>query len=174
MPENNEIAEAETQQIEDVETLKQALAEENTKAEKYLANWQRAEADFINYKKRAEQERLETIEFANSSLILSLLPIVDDLERAFTSIPGRLAQSSWTEGLKLIYNKLKSTLEAQGLTEIKARGEPFDPHFHEAVMHRDGEDGMVVEETQKGYKLKNRVLRPSMVVVGRGEEEKEE
>jgi len=168
---NDEAVEVEANQTEDINTLEQALEEKN-KAERYLANWQRTQADFANYKKRAEQERKETIEFANSALILNLLTIVDDLDRAFDSLPSELEKFSWVEGIKLIYNKLKAFLEAEGLAEIKARGELFDPHLHEAVMHQEGEDGVVIEEIQKGYKFKDRILRPSMVIVGKGEEER--
>ena len=174
MAENDKAVEAEIEQVEDIETLQQALAEEKEKAEKYLANWQRSQADFANYKKRSEQEKEEVIEFANSVLMCNLLPIMDDLERAFASVPAELDESNWTEGIRLIYNKLKTTLETQGLTEIKARGEPFDPRLHEAVMHQEGEEGMVVEETQKGYKFKERVIRPSLVVVGKGEEKRKQ
>ncbi len=160
---------------EDVETLKQALAEEKEKVESYLANWQRAQADFINYKRRSEQEKEEISKFANSMLMLSLLPILDDLERAFVSIPSNLAKLSWVEGIRLIERKLQASLEAQGLSLIKAMGEPFDPKLHEAAMHGKGKEGMVIEELQKGYKLHDRVIRPSMVVVGEGEtEEKKE
>jgi molecular chaperone GrpE len=166
---------AESDEIaEDVETLEQALHEEQEKAEKYLANWQRCQADFVNYKQRAEQEKRETIDFANSALVSKLLPIMDDLERAFASIPAELDDSSWTEGIKLIYNKLKTTLEAQGLTEIKARGELFDPRLHEAVMQQEGEEGVVIEETQRGYKFREKVIRPSLVIVGNGEEKEEQ
>ena len=162
---------AELAQVESIETLKQALAEEGEKAEKYLANWQRAQADLINYKKRAEQEKNEMVEFANSTLTLNLMTIMDDWDRAFVSLPAQLTESSWTEGIRLIYNKLKAVLEAQGLTEIKAKGEPFDPSLHEAVMYQEGEEGKVVEEIQRGYKFKDRVIRPSMVIVGEGSEE---
>ena len=75
------------------------------------------------------------------------------------------------DGIKLIERKLRATLEAQGLSEIKALGEPFDPHFHEAVMQDKGKEGAVVEEVQKGYKFNDRVIRPTKVVVGNGEEE---
>lgn len=159
---------ANVEQTEDIKTLEQALFEEKEKSEKYLSNWQRAQADFVNYKKRAEQEKKEMVEFANSGLILNLLTIMDDLERAFVSLPSRLSKSSWIEGIKLVYNKFRTILEAQGLTEIDAKGKPFDPHLHEAVMHQEGEEDIVVEEIQKGYKLKNRVLRPSKVIVGKG------
>ncbi len=156
---------------EDIGTLKQFLAEEKAKAEGYLANWQRAQADFINYKRRSEQEKEEISQFANASLMFNLLPILDDLERAFTSIPPNLARLTWVDGIRLIERKLQACLEVQGLSPIKALGEPFDPKFHEAAMHGKGKEGIVVEELQKGYKLHDRVIRPAMVVVGNGEEE---
>ena len=156
---------------EDIGTLKQALKEEKEKAENYLANWQRAQADFINYKRRSEQEKEEIGKFANALLMLNLLPILDDLERAFTSIPPHLARLTWVDGIRLIERKLQASLEAQGLSQIKALGEPFDPRFHEAAMHGKGKEGIVIEELQKGYKLHDRVIRPAMVVVGNGEEE---
>jgi len=168
----NEI-EPEVSEAEDIETLKQALAEEKAKAEANLANWQRSQADFINYKRRSEQEKEEIGKFANSILMLSLLPILDDLERAFDSIPPHLAQLTWVDGIRLIERKLQSSLEAQGLSPIKAIGEPFDPNLHEATMYRKGEEGIVIEELQKGYKLHDRVIRPAMVVVGNGEKEEE-
>jgi len=158
-------------EIEDIETLKKILTEEKGKAESYLANWQRTQADFINYKRRSEQEKEEIGKFANAMLLLNLLPILDDLERAFTSIPPHLIKLSWVDGIKLIERKLWASLEAQGLSQIKALGEPFDPKLHEAAMHANGKEGIVIEELQKGYKLHDRVIRPAMVVVGNGEEE---
>jgi len=160
---------------EDGGELKQALAEEKQKAESYLANWQRAQADFINYKRRSEQEKEETSKFANWVLMLSLLPILDDLERAFASVPPKLAKLSWIDGIKLVDRKFRANLETQGLTLIKALGKPFDPNFHEAVRQDKGKEGIVIEELQKGYLLNDRLLRPTKVVVGNGEEaEKEE
>jgi len=163
--------EQEVAEIEDIEALKQSLAEEKAKAEANLANWQRAQADFINYKRRSEQEREEISKFANSLLMLNLLPILDDFERALASIPPKLAGFTWVEGIMLIERKLQASLEAQGLSQIKALGEPFDPKLHEAAMHGKGKEGIVTEELQKGYKLHDRVIRPAMVVVGNGEEE---
>ena len=164
---NNEI-EAEAAEIEDVEEVKQALAEEKQKAETNLAGWQRAQADFENYRKRSEQEKEETSRFANSTLMFNLLPALDDLERALNSTPSGMAEHSWLDGVKLIERKLKATLEAQGLSPIKALGEPFDPNLHEAVRQAEGDDGMVIEEVEKGYRLYDRVIRPSKVVVGNG------
>ncbi len=160
------------EQAEDIETLQQALAEEKEKAERYLANWQRSLADLQNYVKRAEQEKSETIEFANTILITDLLPILDDFERALVSLPVELGEQNWTEGIKLIYNKLKAILETQGLAEIKAEGEHFDPYLHEAAGQLEGEEGVIIEEIRKGYKLRGKLLRPSMVMVGKGKNDK--
>ncbi|UCD21629.1 MAG: nucleotide exchange factor GrpE [Chloroflexota bacterium] len=168
MDEGDEVIEEGIEQTEDIETLQQALAEEKERAEKHLASWQRCQADWVNYKQRAEQEKSEVIEFANSTFICNLLPIMDDLDRAFASVPVDLEESNWTEGIRLIYNKLKTSLEAQGLTEIQTRGEPFDPRLHEAIMQQDGKEGIIIEELQKGYKFKEKVIRPAMVTVGRG------
>jgi molecular chaperone GrpE len=168
LDEDDEVVEAGIEQVEDIETLQQALAEEKEKAENYLASWQRSQADLENYIKRAEQEKSETIEFANTILILDLLPILDDFERAFDSLPAELDEQNWTEGIKLIYNKLKTILEAQGLAEIKVKGEYFDPYFHEAAGQMEGEEGIIIEEIRKGYKFRGKLLRPSMVMVGAG------
>lgn len=151
-----------------------ALAEAKQKSEEYLDSWKRTQADFINYKRRTEQERLETSKYANSQLILSILPVLDDFERAFDSISPKFSKSNWTEGLRLIERKLKTILETQGLSPIKALGETFDPNLHEAAMHGKGEEGKVVRELRKGYKLSDKVIRPSTVVVGNGEPVEEE
>jgi len=170
---NDELTETGVEPVGDMEALQQALAEEKEKSEKYLANWQRTQADFVNYKRRTEQGKMEIVEFANSTLILKLLTVLDDFERAFDSLPAQLEKFSWIEGITLVYNKLKATLESQGLTEIKAKGEPFDTHLHEAVMRQEGEEEIVIEEIQKGYKLKNKVIRPSVVIVGKGKEKEQ-
>ena len=153
------------------EDLEQALAEAREKAEGYLANWQRTQADFVNYKRRSEQEKEEIGKFANTQLMLNLLPVLDDLERAFDSITPQVAGLDWAEGIRLIERKLRTALEAQGLSQIKALGEQFDPNLHEAAMYSKGEEGIVVQEVQKGYMLYDRVIRPTMVVVGNGETE---
>ena len=153
---------------ETVASLKKALDEERAKAQDYLANWQRSQADFINYKRRTEQEREEILRFSNAALILSLLPVIDDLERALENVPEKLVGEGWVDGIELILRKLKAILEGQGLSEIKAVGEPFDPNLHDALIQVEGEEGKVIEEVQKGYKFCDRCLRPAMVKVGRG------
>lgn len=157
------------EEVEDLESVKKALEEEKEKAERYLANWQRSEADFINFKRRSEQERAEMADFANTALILDLLPILDDLERALGSMSDDFDGLTWVDGIRLISRKMKAVLEGRGLSVIEAEGEDFDPNLHEAVMCVDGEEGKVVEEIQKGYKIRDRVIRPTMVKVGKGE-----
>jgi molecular chaperone GrpE len=159
---------------EDIESLQKALEEERQKAGEYLANWQRAQADFLNYKRRTEQERLEFNSFANASLVLSILPVLDDLERALDAIPEEHAKDDWVEGVRLVERKFKTTLEGQGVKPILALGMAFDPKYHEAIRQDKGPEGMVIGELQKGYMLNDKLLRPAKVVVGNGEEDKPE
>lgn len=158
---------------EDIETLKKALSEEKARVEANLAGWQRAQADFINYKRYCEQEKTDIVKFANSQLMLSLLPVLDDFERAIAAFPPDVASQSWAEGIKLIERKLRSALESQGLTRIPALGEEFDPRLHEAVTYGKGKKDTVVMELVKGYRLHDRVIRPAQVIVGSGEQEQE-
>jgi len=156
-------------QAEPVEaSLEQQLARAREDAQKYLGNWQRAEADFQNYKKRVEQERDENRRFASAALVMNILPILDDLERALMSVDAHLAGLTWLDGVRLIYRKLQLILENAGVSAIEVEGQQFDPRYHEAVMHADGEEGKVLAEVQRGYMLHDRVLRPAMVVVGKG------
>jgi molecular chaperone GrpE len=169
---NREIA-PELSDEENIDILKEAVAEEKENAANNLAGWKRAQADLENYRRRAEQEKGEIARFGNTQIMLGLLPVIDDLERAIDSVPSDLADNSWVDGMRLITRKLRMNLEAQGLTQIKALGEQFDPNIHEAVMQAQGEEGKVVEEIEKGYKLNDRLIRPSKVVVGSGEEKEE-
>ena len=159
-----------TTEVEDVEALTQALAEEKAKAETNMAGWQRAQADFANYKRRVEQEMQEIGKLSNANLVLHLLAVLDDLERALSSVPDDLTDGSWVDGIVLIDRKFRGVLEAIGLSTIEALGEPFDPNVHEAVMQAKGEEGIVVKELEKGYKFQDRIIRPTKVVVGSGEE----
>lgn len=157
----------------DIESLKQALAEEKTKAERYRANWQRAQADYANFKRYCQQEKEETQRLANASLLLSILPALDDAERAFALIPVELTDQPWVTGIMMVFEKLKSALQEQGLTPIQAEGESFDPRLHEGIAQGKGKEGIIVKEVAKGYRLNDRVIRPSKVIVGSGEKEKE-
>ncbi|MFO8143070.1 MAG: nucleotide exchange factor GrpE [Dehalococcoidales bacterium] len=169
---NGELA-PELPEEEDIVLLKKALAEEREKSESNYAGWQRAQADLVNYKRRAEQEKEDVARYGNTCLILGILPVIDDLERALDSVPENIAGNEWVEGIRLIERKLKANMESQGLSPVKALGESFDPNYHEAVMQGKGKDGMVIDEVEKGYMLKDRLIRPSKVVVGGGEEKEE-
>ncbi len=155
-------------------TPEEQLAKAQEDAQKYLNNWHRAEADFQNYKRRAEQEREELRRYGNVSVIINLLPVLDDFERAFSSLDSHLAGLSWFDGILLIYRKLRQLLENAGVRPIETEGQAFDPRYHEAVAHVEGEEGKVISEVQRGYKLHDRVLRPAMVVVGKGREQRAE
>ena len=137
-------------------------------ADENLAKWQRAQADFINYKRRAEQEIATAGTKARGSLVVEFLPILDDLQRALDNTPEQTKSDPWYEGLQAIYRKLQSTFTSAGLTEVDPRGAAFDPNFHEAVGTTPGADGLITEVLQKGYVLGDRLLRPAMVMVGDG------
>lgn len=125
--------------------------------------WKRSAAEFINYKRRTEQERAELARAANGTLIREFLPVLDDLERTLANVPAEQAESKWVEGVHLVARKFRTLLERQGVTPIEALGQPFDPALHEAV---GGSGSHVTEEYQRGYRFNGRTLRPSIVVVG--------
>lgn len=152
---------------DEVAALERALADVKAKAEANLAGWQRAQADFANYKRRTEQELADCGNQAKASLILTLLPVLDDLERAFGALPEGVS-TGWLDGFSMIERKLRATLETLGLSPIKAVGEAFDPRFHEATAQGEGPEGIVIGEMQKGYRFGGRVIRHSKVVVGNG------
>ncbi|MDZ4245811.1 MAG: nucleotide exchange factor GrpE [Dehalococcoidia bacterium] len=158
----------ETEELSGGEGLQKTLEAEKTRAQQYLYNWQRAEADLLNLKKRSEQEKQEAIRYGNSAMVLNLLSVMDDLERALEAAPSGTDDSGWVEGVKLIYKKLQTAMENQGVSPIKAVGENFDPALHEAVMYQEGEENRVLAEVRKGYRLNDRVIRASMVIIGKG------
>ena len=155
---------------DDVVELKKLLEQERAKAEEYMDNWRRAAADFSNYKKRSEKDAGEMGKFLNAALIARLLPILDDFDRAGQTIPDNLRGLTWIDGVMLIARKMSMILETEGLKPIEALNQSFDPNLHEAVIHEETdqhEDGTVIAELQKGYKLNDRVLRPTMVKVAK-------
>lgn len=151
------------------DALDKRLAEEQSRAERFLANWQRTQADFQNYQKRAERERAEAADSARNAVLLAMLPLADDFELAMNSMPADISTTEWAGGLRMVERKWKNFLSNYGVTAIEALGKPFDPKYHEAVMRADGEEGMVIQELRKGYLINGTVLRPSLVVVGNGQ-----
>jgi molecular chaperone GrpE len=151
-----------------IEEINKALADEKSKADGYLASLQRSEADFRNFKKRIEQEKQESLAWSNAELMKSILPVLDDMERAFSMIDPAVEGSTWIEGFKIIQRNLQDILRAHGCTEIECVGVPFDPNLHEAIAHEEGEEGIVTAQHRKGYMMKGKVLRAPHVTVGKG------
>jgi molecular chaperone GrpE len=150
--------------------LQQELAEVNTKANEYLEGWQRARAEFANYKKRIEREQAQVYQNAAGSIIKRYLGIADDLERALKNRPQDGDGAAWADGVELIYRKLLNILDSEGIKPMDAVGQPFDPNLYEAVISEENdqyESGQVIEVLQQGYLLGDRVLRPAMVRVAR-------
>ncbi len=157
-----------TAEPDTVESLRAQLDEERNRAQGYYKSWQRAAADFQNFKRRTEEERQKNTLYANLALILNILPVYDDLDRALASLDGQPAGPQWVDGIRQIARKFQGALEAGGVKEIPAEGQEFDPNLHEAISQAPGPAGRVIQVVQKGYTLGDRVIRPAMVIVGNG------
>jgi molecular chaperone GrpE len=155
--------------LDEVDRLKRELEDVRQEAAENRASWQRSAADFANYKRRSEQEREATLGLANEMLLAKLLNVVDDFDRALAAMPPELQHLGWIEGVWLVERKLRALLESEGVTPIEAIGKPFDPREHEAVIHEESNapDGQVIGEVQRGYRIRDRVLRPSLVKVSK-------
>jgi molecular chaperone GrpE len=132
----------------------------------------RKTAEFDNFRKRTERERLAVSDAAAADLIGELLPLVDDLERALKAEPGSDGAEAYRRGVELIYKQLTESLRKRGVRPIEAAGADFDPHFHQTVAHEPSaahRDGEIIEEFRRGYMLGDRLLRASMVKVAKGE-----
>ncbi len=154
----------------EVEQLREQLEAVQLESAEAKANWQRNAADFANYRRRMEQEREQMLGLANEVLLTKLLVIVDDFDRAIANMPAELQDLGWIEGIAAIDRKLDLLLTSEGLSPIDAVGKRFNPHEHEAVVQEDRDDvadGTVVAELQRGYRIRDRVLRPAMVAVAR-------
>ena len=160
----------ETPPSEDATALRRELEEERQRVKDLQERWHRAAADLANLRRRTEQERGEMEKFAGMLLVQQILPVLDNFERALATIPGNLAMLTWIQGIMLIERHLRSILEHQGLEAIEAQGEPFSPHFHEAVAEVETDEqapGTVVREYQRGYTMHGRVIRPTLVEIAK-------
>jgi molecular chaperone GrpE len=158
---------------ERIEALERELSETKAKSEEHLYNWQRSAADFSNYKRRTDDERSLLGQFSTAALISRLLGVLDDFDRALENVPPE-AHDAWIEGVQLTERKLRNVLESEGVTAIEAVGQIFDPNLHEAVAHEETTehaDNEVIGEVQRGYRLHDRVLRPSLVRVANNPKE---
>ena len=154
--------------INEVETLKTALKAEQEKANDYLNRLKYLQADFENFQKRMQKEMDEIIHYGNQSLICELLTIIDELEYAIEAGKSSNDKKAITEGVEMILKKMYETLRREGLSRIDAVGKPFDPSKHDAVAKvptKDYKEGTIVEEVRKGFMLKGKVIRPSLVKV---------
>lgn len=141
---------------------------ENLSENNHFGQIQRLKAEFANYKKRMENERILLSELIRSEFIKSLLPVIDDFDRLVQHLDAE--NQDVKEGIKIIYQKFMNTLSEQGLSLVKSVGEKFDPNFHEALLaehHEDAEEDIVIEEWRKGYLFKDRLLRPAQVKVNK-------
>ena len=158
-----------TKLLADIERLDAELASAHEEREGYLAALQRERAEFLNYKRRTAEEREASLGLAAEDLIRKVLALADDFDRAIDARPDAFAGDPWAEGIAAIDRKLRQLLESEGVTAIDAAsGRRFDPREHEAVANvpaPDRRDGEIVEELRRGYRLRDRVIRPALVAV---------
>jgi molecular chaperone GrpE len=160
--------------LEKIEDLERVLEQTRDQSDEHLRGLQRTAADFANYRRRVDEEREGLSQFSNSLLIAKLLAVLDDFDRALETVPPDIHEG-WVDGVRLVERKLRNLLEAEGVTQIDALGEPFDPNLHEAVVYEetaDHPDNQVIGELQRGYRLRDRVLRPSLVRVANNPKER--
>lgn len=151
-----------------IDELSAELESAKALAAEHLASLQRTAADFANYRRRTAEDRDRELGLASESLLRKLLAVADDFDRALEALPEELKGAGWVEGIVLVDRKLRSLLESEGVTPIESIGRPFDPREHEAITsvpNTGRPDGEVVAEIQRGYRLRDRVLRPAMVAV---------
>ena len=158
-----------TKLLADIEQLKAELEATRAKADEYLAGLQRERAEFANYKRRTGEERQAMLGLASEDLIRKVLALADDFDLAIEARPPAVASDPWVEGVVAIDRKLRALLESEGVSQIDASpGTPFDPREHEAVANVPGTGrpgGEIVEELRRGYRLRDRVIRPALVAV---------
>jgi molecular chaperone GrpE len=149
----------------EIETLLQRLEQAESQVAEHRDGWQRAQAEFVNYKNRIARDQEMSRVTMKGDIIKKILPVLDDLARALQNRP---ADEAWAGGIELIGRKFQSILESEGVTRIAAEGQPFDPNFHEAISHEPSdavESGHVIAVVQNGYMLGDRVIRPALVRV---------
>jgi molecular chaperone GrpE len=158
--------------LAEIETLKGELGAVTGQADEYLAALQRERAEFQNYRRRTAEERQRDLGLAAEDLIRKVLALADDFDLAIDARPDSIADDPWFEGVSAIDRKLRTLLESEGVTAIDASpGTPFDPREHDAIANVPGtgrREGEIVEQIRRGYRLRDRVLRPALVAVAAG------
>jgi molecular chaperone GrpE len=165
----DEIDVSPTRLLADLEQARGELAAAALKADEYLAALQRERAEFSNYRRRTSEEREAMLGLAGEDLIRKVLALADDFDLAIDNRPADLDGSAWVEGVAAIDRKLRALLDSEGVRTIEAEaGKPFDPREHEAIANVPGTgraEGEIVDVVRRGYKLRDRVLRPALVAV---------
>ena len=160
--------------LADIEGLRAELTAAKSQADEYLAALQRERAEFLNYKRRTAEERERDLGLAAEGLIRKVLALADDFDRAIEARPESVATDPWFEGVAAIDRKLRTLLESEGVSPIDvAPGAAFDPREHDAIANVPGtnrQEGEIVEQIRRGYRLRDRVLRPALVAVAAGSE----
>ena len=155
--------------VAQIEQLTGELEAARKEGEEYVGALQRERAEFQNFRRRTAEERLRDLGLAGEDLIRKVLVVADDFDRAIEARPASIAHDPWFDGIAAIDRKLRQLLESEGVTAIDAgAGKPFDPREHEAIANVPGtgrEDGEIVEEVRRGYRLRDRVIRPALVAV---------
>lgn len=163
-----------TKLLADIEELRGQLDDAKRQADEYLGALQRERAEFLNYKRRTAEERERDLGLAGEDLIRKVLALADDFDRAIDARPESIAEGSWFEGVAAIDRKLRTLLESEGVRVIPADpGTVFDPREHDAIATVPGTgrpEGEIVEQIRRGYRLRDRVLRPALVAVAGGGE----
>jgi len=156
----------------EIDRLRSELEAAQVQAAEHVATLQRTAADFANFRRRTSEDRERELGLASEGLLRKVLAIADDFDRALDAMPAELAGQGWIEGIVLLDRKLRALLESEGVTPIEALGRPFDPREHEAIANVPGTglpDGQIVAEIQRGYRVRDRVLRPAMVTIAGGD-----
>lgn len=155
--------------VAQIEALQLELAAARLGSDDYLAALQRERAEFQNFRRRTAEERMRELGLAGEDLIRKVLAVADDFDRAIEARPASIAGDPWFEGIAAIDRKLRQLLESEGVTTIDATaGRPFDPREHEAIANVPDPrraEGEIVEEVRRGYRLRDRVIRPALVAV---------
>jgi molecular chaperone GrpE len=169
-PESVEVEAPVTLSQDELENLQKELGETRAKANEYLDGWQRARAEFANYKKRVDRDQAQAYQVATGNVVRRFLEVLDDLERALQNRPEKGEGAVWAEGIELIYRKLVNMLENEGVKPMEIENDFFDPNLHEAVVSEENseyESGQIIGVVRQGYVMGDRVLRPAMVRVAR-------
>lgn len=152
----------------EISDLQKLLAATQLEAAENMDGWQRSQAEMINYRKRVEREQARIYEDSSARVIIRFLDILDDLDRALANRPEESEGAEWANGIELIYRKLHTILENEGVKPMETNGQIFDPNLHEAISQEespDHESGQIIEVINKGYLIGERVLRPALVRV---------